>query len=253
MKKQNTSWGNVAGWYDDLLSKDADSYQAKVILPNLLRLMEIKKGEWIFDIACGQGFFSREFVKLGAHVVGSDIAPELIAIAKKDAPKEAIFHVGPSDNISFEENESFDKAVCILALQNIENLSGTLAEAARILRKGGKLYLVLNHPAFRIPQKSGWEFDEKKKIQFRRVDEYLSESHTEIDMHPGKKESEHTVSFHRSLQVYFKMFKKNNFAVTRLEEWISHKASQKGPRQAAEDKARKEIPLFLFLELLKIS
>ncbi|MDD5068837.1 MAG: class I SAM-dependent methyltransferase [Candidatus Pacebacteria bacterium] len=252
MKKKDTSWGNVAGWYDELLSKDSDSYQSKVILPNLLRLMEIKKGEWIFDIACGQGFFSREFVKAGANVVGSDIAPELIAIAKKDAPKEAIFHVAPSDDISFEENESFDKVVCILALQNIEKLSETLAEASRILRKTGKLYLVLNHPAFRIPQKSGWEFDEKKKIQFRRVDEYLSESRTEIDMHPGQKESEHTVSFHRSLQVYFKMFRKNNLAVTRLEEWISHKASQKGPRAVAEDKARKEIPLFLFLEIVKI-
>ncbi len=39
---------------------------------------------------------------------------------------------------------------------------------------------------------------------------------------------------------------KHGFAVTRLEEWISNKKSQKGPRVTAEDKARKEIPLFLF-------
>ncbi len=252
MKKQDTSWGNVASWYDELLSKDTDSYQAKVILPNLLRLLEIKKGENILDLACGQGFFSREFVRAGANVIGVDIAAELITIAKKNAPKEAEFMVSSADHLSGLADKLFDKIVVVLAIQNIENLEGTLRECARVLKPGGKLYFVMNHPVFRIPQKSGWEFDEKKKIQFRRVDEYLSESRTAIEMHPGQKEGEQTVSFHRSLQVYFKMFRKNNFAVTRLEEWISHKQSQKGPRTVAEDKARKEIPLFLFLELTTI-
>jgi hypothetical protein len=37
----------------------------------------------------------------------------------------------------------------------------------------------------------------------------------------------------------------------RLEEWISHKKSEKGTRQLAEDVARKEFPLFMALELRK--
>ena len=106
----------------------------------------------------------------------------------------------------------------------------------------------MNHPAFRAPKVSSWQWDEKEWAQYRRMDAYLSEFQTEIDMNPGQKKSEKTVSFHRSLQWYFKMLRKNGFAVTKLEEWISHREPTRGPRFAAEDKARKEFPLFLFLE-----
>ena len=41
--KKQTSWGKVADWYDDVLNKER-SYQKEVILPNLIRLLEIKKG-----------------------------------------------------------------------------------------------------------------------------------------------------------------------------------------------------------------
>ena len=45
-----------------------------------------------------------------------------------------------------------------------------------------------------------------------------------------------------------KLFSKNNFAVTRLEEWISHKVSSPGPREKEENRSRKEIPLFMCIE-----
>ena len=53
-KKNGTSWGGVASWYDDYL-KDEDTYQAKVIAPNLMRMLNLKEGERVLDVACGQG------------------------------------------------------------------------------------------------------------------------------------------------------------------------------------------------------
>jgi hypothetical protein len=41
---------------------------------------------------------------------------------------------------------------------------------------------------------------------------------------------------------------KAGLSITRLEEWVSHKESEKGPRQKAENKSRKEIPLFMCIE-----
>ena len=49
-----------------------------------------------------------------------------------------------------------------------------------------------------------------------------------------------------------KIFSKSGFAITRLEEWISHKQSGTGPRQTAEDKARREIPMFMCIEIKNI-
>lgn len=82
MQHVKTSWGNVAEWYDELVEGEG-TYQKDVILPNILRLLDSKKDETILDLGCGQGFFAREFTKKGARVIGVDVAPELIALAKK--------------------------------------------------------------------------------------------------------------------------------------------------------------------------
>ena len=65
--KNDTSWGGVAGWYHSLLEHEGGTYQKTVILPNILRLLNIARGEAILDLACGQGFFSREFHKKGLN------------------------------------------------------------------------------------------------------------------------------------------------------------------------------------------
>lgn len=249
-----TSWGAVAEWYDDLLEQSADSFQAKVIMPNLLRVLEPRAGVTVLDVACGQGYFSRAFAQNGATVVGCDISRELIDLAVKASPETIRYEATPANSLSFMADGSVDAVTIVLALQNIEDLAGALGESARVLKKGGRLLVVLNHPAFRVPQRSSWQWDEDENKQYRRIDGYMSNAQLRIDMTPGEKHAskkKFTVSFHRPLQVYFKALGKAGFAVTRLEEWLSHRQSQKGPRQSEEDRIRKEIPMFLLLEARK--
>jgi ubiquinone/menaquinone biosynthesis C-methylase UbiE len=252
---KNTSWGAVADWYGEYLLKEG-SYQAEVILPNLLRMLDLKKSDTVLDLACGEGFFAREFAKSGAKVLAADISPELIAKAKT-AGGSILYKVAPATKLGFAKDKEFTAAACILALQNIEDIKGVFKEVSRVLAKEGKFILVLNHPAFRVLKRSSWGFDEKQAekeaVQYRRIDGYLSAAKLEIDMHPGKKSSAKTISYHRSLQDFTKALASAGFAITRLEEWTSHKVSGKGPRQKAEDTARKEIPLFMALELRKLS
>lgn len=255
MDKKDTSWGKVAGWYDELLENKDGTYQNEVILPNLKRLVSPQKGEKVLDIACGQGFFSRALDEVGAEVTGADIAKELIGLAKLHSPKTISFEVAPADELAFVKDSSFDKALIVLALQNIENLHGAVREAYRALKPGGSFFIVLNHPAFRIPKNSSWQWDDEKNVQYRRIDSYMSDMRNRIEMNPGamkEGDKKFTVSFHRPLQVYFKALTKAGFLVGRLEEWVSHKKSKAGPRSAEEDRIRKEIPLFLMIEARKI-
>lgn len=260
MNSIKTSWDGVADWYDDLLEQNPDSFQKNVIMPNLIRIVDPKKGMTILDLACGQGYFSRAFFQNGAKVIGYDISKELITLAleqekkRKDGEDRIQFHVTPADSLPFMQNETMDVVTIILALQNIENIQGVFAECSRVLKPGGRLVIVINHPAFRIPQRSDWGWDEKLGKQFRRLDAYMSDDQIKIDMTPGEKivtKKKFTVSFHRSLQSYFKILSKSGFSVIRLEEWISHKKSQNGPRAIEEDRMRKEIPMFLCLESKK--
>ena len=176
-QKPNTSWGKGAEWYDETISKD-DSFQNKVILPNLLRLMDIKLGEKILDVGCGTGFFAAEFSKAGAKVSGIDVGEELLVIARKNAPK-AEFKKASAEALPFG-NEIFDKVVFVLALQNMSDMKKAVSEAVRTLKSGGKIFLILNHPAFRNPGESSWGWDQEKNVQYRRLDSYLSEKKSKI-------------------------------------------------------------------------
>ncbi|KKW42559.1 MAG: Methyltransferase type 11 [Candidatus Magasanikbacteria bacterium GW2011_GWA2_56_11] len=250
--KKDTSWEEVAGWYGELVEETADTYHSQVILPHLLRLLPPKRGERWLDIGCGTGFFTRAMANSGALITGIDASREMIAQARTRGDKNADYRLASADKLTMFAAGTFDTVTIILALQNIEDLGGTVAEAARVLKPDGRLAVVLNHPAFRIPRASGWEWTDDKKIQSRRVDRYLSDAKIKIIAHPGENNSPYTISFHRPLQSYFKALHKSGLAVTRLEEWISHRRGPKGKTFLALETARKEIPLFLFFEARQI-
>lgn len=254
--KKDTSWGgeSVVG-----------HYQQKVILPNLTRLVAPKKGEVILDIGCGEGYFAKKFAGDGARVIGVDSSKRLITLAQKTAGKNEEYHAWSADELPSLKDASVDKITVILAAQNMDNLHSVFKECRRVLKPEGRLYMVMNHPAFRIPKASDWAWDEKTGAQYRRIDAYLTESKAKIEMHPsaslpaGRQGSrqvpgpgDYTLSFHRPLQFYFKLLKNAGLAVANLEEWLSDKKSEPGPRADAENRVRKEIPLFLFLEAVKI-
>ena len=255
----DTSWGGVADWYNKHLEKTDDSYHVKVVFPNILRMLGDVSGKKVLDMACGQGIFSDQLRDKGAFVTGVDLGKELIALAetrnesvKTKGTHKITYHVTSSDDLYMLKDGSFDIVVCILALQNIENLEKTMKEASRVLTETGKMFFVINHPSFRNPKQTYWGYNEADDTQYRRVDEYMSESRVKIDMTPGSlKDKKFTVSFHRPLQVYMKALAKNGFVIVRLEEWTSHKESEKGPKQRAENKARKEIPMFMCIEVKK--
>jgi hypothetical protein len=108
------------------------------------------------------------------------------------------------------------------------------------------------HPAFRGPKFTQWGWDEEKKVQYRRVDRYLLPRKEPIFTHPGKKTGEYTWTFHRPLQSYVKALRGAGLLVDAMEEWASHKQSTSGPRAAAENTARKEIPMFLAVRVAKV-
>lgn len=251
--KKPTSWGHVADWYDKHL-QERDTYHSKVVFPQLLRMMDVKKGEAILDLPAGQGAFSKLLAQAGASVIAIDIAKELIAIAERRPVPGVRYFISPSHRLGMIPDGSIDKVACILGIQNIKNVDGTFKELSRVLKPNGRIFIVMNHPAFRVPKASAWGWDKTTSKQYRRIDSYLSESAAAIDMQPGRKGRERieTISYHRPLQWYFKLLGKNGFAVDRLEEWISHKESVSGPRAAEENRIRKEIPLFLALRAMKI-
>jgi ubiquinone/menaquinone biosynthesis C-methylase UbiE len=207
--ERETGWGSVANWYQKMV-EDKDSYQNKVILPNLLKLLNVQKDETILDLGCGVGYFCEQYHTLGAKVIGVDIGIESIQNAQKNTNKEIVYHTNTAEKLPFITNSSVDKITVILAIQNIKFADKVIAEASRVLKKNGQLIVVMNHPYFRIPKHSSWEWSPKDWVQFRKIEKYLGHFESEIDMKPGEKDKSKkqiTMSFHRPLEYYIQQAK----------------------------------------------
>ena len=247
-----TDWGGVAEWYDELVGDSGSEYHREVVLPGVLRLLAMTKGEKAIDIACGQGVLCRLLHERGVEATGVDAARELIAAARERGPAEIRYDVADARELNFLPSDHFTAAACVLAVQNIDPLPPVFKGVARLLKPGGKFVIVMMHPAFRGPKEASWGWDEKQKAQYRRVDRYLMPRKTPIVAHPGKAPGLYTWTFHKPIESYVKSLRNAGLLIDAMEEWPSHKTSTSGPRAAAENTARKEIPMFLAIRALKI-
>jgi ubiquinone/menaquinone biosynthesis C-methylase UbiE len=236
-----TSWENSAQWYDQTVGKDGHYYHQAVIIPKVLQLLHLTPGDKILDLGCGQGILARA-IPAGIDYLGFDLSPSLIKQAKKRSSHR--FLVGDATQKLPIHDIDFSHAVVILALQNIESPLAALKNIAARLKPSGKLLIVLNHPCFRIPRQSSWGIDIDKKLQYRRIDSYLSPMKIPIATHPGETASRTTWSFHHSLQDYSKFLSEAGFAILSIEEWVSDKTST-GAHARMENRSRKEVPLFM--------
>ena len=248
MNKKMTSWENVAKWYDTYLEDEGHYYHKEIILPYLKP--KLKKMKGLLDVGCGQGVLSRQIPK-GVKYVGIDNSKSLISEAKKRA-KDPNHHFHVQDATQPFELGPFSHAVQILSLQNMEDPAAVVQNVGANLNQGGTYILVLNHPCFRIPRQSSWEYDEGKKLQYRRVDRYMEPLEIPIQMKPSQKEkSPTTLSFHHSLADITKWLKASGLCIIDLDELISQKTST-GGRAKAENRCRKEFPLFMALHCRKL-
>jgi ubiquinone/menaquinone biosynthesis C-methylase UbiE len=244
-KKEN--WDSSERWYTGCVGEKGHYYHQSVVLPGAVRLLKLKEGDSLLDLGCGQGVLARH-LKEGIDYSGIDSSKELIASARKlTHNKNCQFQVGDASEPLPLEKRDFDAACFILSLQNMEAPAAAIANAAKHLKREGKLLIVLNHPSFRIPRQSSWGIDEPAKLQYRRVNGYMSAQKIPIQTSPGKGDlSEVTYSYHHPLSDYSKWLAKEGFSIDLIEEWISDKKSE-GAKAKMEDRARREIPLFMAL------
>jgi SAM-dependent methyltransferase len=267
MEDVTTSWEREAEWYSSCVGKKGHTYHQILIIPKTLNLLREQSS--ILDLGCGSGVLSRH---VSIPYTGVDASPSLIKEAKSYRRTNAHFFVADvTQPFSFETKYScatfilslqnfvadvtqpfsfetkYSCATFILSLQNMDNPAAALATAHRHLHPEGMLLLVLNHPCFRIPRQSSWQIDAAHKIQYRRINRYLSPLTVPIQL-----ANTSLLSFHYSLTDIMHFLCSSGFLLTHLEEWCSPKKSS-GRNAKMEDRARREIPLFLTLVGRKIS
>ncbi len=105
-------------------------------LRTVRRLLDPQPGTRILEVGSGRGYLSRRLDELGAIATGIDLNVGAVAHAvARDIREMSVMA------LNFPDAE-FDQVVAIHAIEHFPDLSGALAEMARVLRPGGRTLFI---------------------------------------------------------------------------------------------------------------
>ena len=133
---------------------DPDGPQAPLHVLNPARLgyvaaRQTLRGARVLDVGCGGGLLSEAMAREGASVLGLDLSPELIDIAKlhRLESKQAgtvldlDYRVQPVEALADAEPGTFDAVTCMEMLEHVPDPASILEACSRLLKPGGRLFV----------------------------------------------------------------------------------------------------------------
>lgn len=135
----------IKEFYDRTAADWADKwYEDAGMLPLLKGFMEyLPENPRVLDLCCGAGYESMRLAKLGADVVGIDLSPASIEIAKERNPQLEFYAGDMLEDYGYIGK--VDGIACIAGLVHIHPDNARLAfeRMAQVLKDGGYLLLVV--------------------------------------------------------------------------------------------------------------
>ena len=155
MKKEfvNKVFSSVSKKYDfmnDLMSFGLH----RIWKEKLISLLEISKNSMVLDLATGSGDISKKInEKYGCKCLALDANMEMLGIAKNKNDSNSPFYIyGNAENLPFKKF-IFDYVIVSFGLRNFNDISGSLEQIHRVLKKRGTFICLefseVNNPIFR--------------------------------------------------------------------------------------------------------
>ena len=139
------TWSDLSDWWLTEIADDP-AYES-VVNPMLIDVVQPEAGRTYLDLGCGEGRVMRVMRESGANEHGVELNLPLARRAVESGPVV----IGRLPALGFLRDDSYDGAFCVLVLEHIEDEGRLLAEVARVVRPGGVLGLVMNHPYWTAP------------------------------------------------------------------------------------------------------
>ena len=111
----------------------------------LVQQLGITKGLKILDLGCGDGTTALPAAKLGADVLGVDIARNLVEAGKKRAAEHGLtnctFQQGDASNLEQLPDKAFDLVISIFGAMFAPKPFDVAKEMVRVTRPGGRIVM----------------------------------------------------------------------------------------------------------------
>ncbi|MGE5402709.1 MAG: class I SAM-dependent methyltransferase [Ignavibacteriales bacterium] len=134
------AWSKFSSNYEQTVEILTSQYAQDV-----LRLLDIRPGEKVIDVAAGLGAFSLLAAKAGAEVLSIDFSPGMISKLRERIEENGLSNMTAEvmDGQNLEvPDRSFDISVSVLGVIFFPDIKKGLSEMKRVLRPGGRSTVV---------------------------------------------------------------------------------------------------------------
>jgi ubiquinone/menaquinone biosynthesis C-methylase UbiE len=131
----------LAAKYDAWFRTEHGQYVLKYEHETIMQLANVTAGTRTLDVGCGTGIYTQELLKQGATVIGIDVSPEMLDIARyktQDYGDRISFMQADAAALPFSDN-TFDQVISITAMEFFEQPRSCLHEMYRVLKPGGRM------------------------------------------------------------------------------------------------------------------
>lgn len=253
MRKDSSTecWSSIGRAWCEEVNKQSPDNPGWFIMPyTLAELLPDVEGRSLLDLGCGEGRYARELTRRGACVTGVDCSEYAINVAIEKASETGLdipFFIRNSNDLSGFQDNSFDIVLCSMMLMDCEDFVGTVSEAARVLKPGGRFIASVLHPCFNGNQDSGIGRMDKGIDRKVVVMDYFRPAEWEQPI--SKTDPSSTVIWrHRTLEGYVKTFIANGLRIVDLNEPVPDDVTAAMSTGLAW---LRKVPIFLFWELTK--
>ena len=221
------AWNTTAQVWDEKMGDEGNDFHQVLVRPAIEKLLQLKPGQRILDVGCGNGLTTRRLASLGAKLLGIDFASEMINNARKrtnynqESIQYQILDVTDETALLKLGENTFDAAVSAMALMDMAEIEPLFRALTKLIRPGGCFIFAVMHPCFNSMHTSlaAELIEEENKIYteyFIKVKAYLK---------PSKKrglalanQPQPHIYFHRPLHILLNTAFKAGFVLDGLEE-----------------------------------
>jgi len=230
-EETRAAWNQNAAFWDARMGEGNDFVEV-LLWPATERLLALRPGERILDVACGNGLTSRRLAAMGAQVVAFDFAEEMIAHAiERTAQSGTAGYAGRIQYRVLDATDEaallalgegqFDAALSNMALFDMAEIGPLVRALPRLLRPGGRFVFSVLHPCFNSPHMAlVGEMEDREgdvvTVYSVKVLRYITPTVTHAAAIRGQPKLQLVI--HRPLQVLFGTFFEAGFVLDGLEE-----------------------------------
>lgn len=218
------AWDANAGTWDDRMGDEGNAFVNILQWPAIQPMLDLRPGQQVLDIACGNGLYARRLAALGAQVTAFDFSEQMIRKAQARGAANIDFQVlDVTDEAALLGlgQGRFDSALCNMALFDIADIQPLFRALARLLKPRGVFVFSLTHPCFNNASSvhMAEEMDDEgqiKTIYSVKVSRYMTPYHAHGLALINQPKPQ--VYFERPLQYYFECGFENGFVLDAFQE-----------------------------------